>query len=208
MGKKVILASLIAVAAIFIAGYIITAVNKDKPFFQSDDSSKSSRSASNNKNKSLINPDGNVISTRINTPEGYKRVQSDNFGNFIRNLQVLPDKSKVMLYNGKPKDNQKNHIAVLSLDVGNKDLQQCADSAIRVRCEYLYKSGQGDSIVFHLTNGQEFPYSKYRDGYRLRVDGNATSLEKTAQPDNSYEAYRRYCDVLFTYAGSLSLKRK
>ncbi|MGH7599664.1 MAG: DUF4846 domain-containing protein [bacterium] len=42
------------------------------------------------------------------------------------------------MYNGAPKPNQAAQYRVLAIDVGNKDLQQCADAVIRLRAEYLF----------------------------------------------------------------------
>ena len=172
----------------------------------------SNSSSQNDKNQvekfSYINKNGNTIAQRINVPEGYKRTTGDEYAEFLRNQELLPDGSPVLLYNNSKKSKQNVHIAVLSIDVGKKNLQQCADSVLRLRSEYLFKSKQYDKIIFHLTNGQEFPYIKYRDGYRLKVEGNKTSLIKTAQPDSSYGAFRQYLDVLFTYAGTLSLSNE
>ena len=156
-------------------------------------------------NISYINPQGMTIETRVLVPDGFSRTQADEYGVFIRNLPLLPDNSPILMYNGSKKGNQNIHIAVVDIDVGNRDLQQCADSALRIRCEYLFSTGQYDKINYHLTNGDEFPYVKYRDGYRLNVEGNKTSLVKTSDYSNSYETFRKYLDVLYCYAGTLSI---
>jgi hypothetical protein len=39
----------------------------------------------------------------------------------------------VLLYNGAPKFRQDVHAAVIDIDVGTRDLQQCADATMRLR---------------------------------------------------------------------------
>lgn len=156
----------------------------------------------------VINPQGMSITTRINTPEGFERTQGNEYEQYIRNLELMPDGSVVLLYDGSEKWNQNAHVAVLAIDVGNRDRQQCADAALRLRCEFLFSTGQYDIINYHLTNGDEFAYSKYRQGYRLKVDGNKATLEKTASRDDSYEGFRKYLDMLFAYAGTISVEKE
>ena len=152
-----------------------------------------------------INPEGETIKTRFRPPEGYERKPADGYGEFLRNQKLLPDGSPILLFNGEEAAIQAWHAAVLELSVGERDLQQCADAALRLRCEYLYSIGEYDKINYHLTNGDEFPYSKWRDGYRLEVDGNTTRMVKKAEPDESYEVFYDYMQVLFNYASTRSL---
>jgi hypothetical protein len=113
-------------------------------------------------------------------------------------------RSRAAVY-GEQSERQDKHAAVLAIDVGSRDLQQCADAALRLRCEYKFSVGDYEGIDYHLTNGFEFPYAKYREGYRLEVEGNKTRLVKAAQPDDSYETFRKYLNVLFNYASTRSL---
>lgn len=153
----------------------------------------------------VIDPEGDTIETRFRPPEGYERKPADGYGEFLRSQKLLPDGSPILLYNGKEAIIQAWHAAVLELSVGDRDLQQCADAALRLRCEYLYSIGEYDKINYHLTNGDEFPYGKWREGYRLEVNGNTTRMVKTAEPDESYEAFYDYMQVLFNYASTRSL---
>lgn len=157
-----------------------------------------------------VNPEGDTVETRILVPNGFvrKEARSDSFAAFLRKEKLEPDGSPVLLYDGTPKGNQNVHVAVFSIDVGTKDRQQCADAALRLRAEFLFAQEQYDKISFHLTNGFLFPYAKYRDGYRLKVDGNDTSLVKSAQKDTSYAVFRKYCDLLFAYAGTISVSKE
>ena len=155
----------------------------------------------------FIEPAGNTLETRILTPEGYvrKTVEEGSLLEFLRNYSVKEDASPVLLYDGSKKRNQDAHIAVLDLPIENADLQQCADSVMRVYAEYFLASGQPERISFHFTNGFEAPYMKWVEGYRIKVDGNDVSWVKSAEYDDSYENFVKYMRVVFTYAGTLSM---
>lgn len=157
-----------------------------------------------------VNSDGDTLETRVPVPEGYARIDcaARSFGAFLRSQPMEPDGSPVRLFDGSEKANQRVHVAVFSIDVGERDRQQCADAALRLRAEYWYANGEFDKISYHLTNGFLFPYNKYAAGYRLKVDGNETWLEKEADADTSYAAFRRYLDLLFAYAGTISVSEE
>ncbi|ROR22320.1 uncharacterized protein DUF4846 [Mobilisporobacter senegalensis] len=157
-----------------------------------------------------ILPEGNNLATRIIPPKDYVRTEEDNnsFMAFMRKLPLKRDGSPVLLYNGDEKNNQDVHIAVFDIDIGEKDLQQCADSIIRIYAEYYWSNEEYDKIAFHLTNNFLMEYIKWRDGNRLKVNGNQTSWVKTAAYDDSYETFRKFLDTVFIYAGTLSLDRE
>ena len=157
-----------------------------------------------------INSEGNTISTRFNLPYGYERVPGDenSFGSYFGNLPLKAHGSKVMLYNGDPKFNQAAHVAVLDMDVGKYNLQQCADAIMRLRAEYLYQNKQYDRIHFNFTNGFRVDYSKWIEGNRIVVKGNKSNWVKSAEPSNTYSDFRDYLKIIFTYAGSLSLSKE
>src|SRR3954466_9542637 len=79
----------------------------------------------------------------IRTPQGFTRVpqEAGSFGNWLRHLP-LKASPVVHLYDGTLKGNQGAQYAVIDMDVGNEDLQQCADSVIRLRAEYLHATRQ------------------------------------------------------------------
>jgi len=81
----------------------------------------------------------NALINRIDAPVGYKRTPTDDnsFEHWLRFLPLKPGQPKVKLYNGSLKSNQSAQYAVIDIDVGNKDLQQCADATMRLRAEYL-----------------------------------------------------------------------
>lgn len=157
-----------------------------------------------------INKDKNTIRERFSTPEGYTWIeeQQGSFGYFIENFKLKPYGSQILKYDGTPVATQDLHEAVYDIDTGNKDLQQCADAAIRLRAEYLYKAKKFDEIKFHFTSGDLASWNDYKNGIRAFVNGNSVSFRKTADFDDSYSSFRKYLDLIFNYAGTISLNKE
>lgn len=156
---------------------------------------------------SLIDASGMTLESRIHTPDDYTRTKEadGSLAEFLRNYAMEPDQSPVLLYDGSKKRNQKAHAAVFDLPLEQEDLQQCADSVIRIYAEYFWSTKQYDRIAFHFTNGFDAPYTKWADGYRIRVNGNNVSWIKSAQPDTSYDSLKDYLRIVFSYAGTASM---
>lgn len=156
----------------------------------------------------LIDPEGMTLQTRILTPQGYSRVPAEegSLTEFLREYALKEDGSPVLLYDGSKKGNQSAHQAVLALPIEAADLQQCADSVMRIYAEYFYQAGQPEKIAFHFTNGFLAEYVRWRDGERIKVDGNQVWWVQGAGPDDSYEAFVKYLRMVFCYAGTLSMK--
>lgn len=159
-------------------------------------------------NSKLINPKGKTIEERFPAPEGYKRknYSSGSFEYYLKTLPLKPAGDKVHTYDGSIKQPDNVYEAVINIDVGNKDLQQCADAVMRLRAEYLFKAERFDEIHFNFTNGNKAEWEKYAQGYRFQAKANA--WVKTAKEDNSYKSFREYLDLVFTYAGSMSLSKE
>ena len=171
-----------------------------------------------------------TVATRIVPPTGYVReaCSDHSFTGYLRNLPLMPKGSKVMLYNGKEKANQSAAYAVIDMEIGNRDLQQCADAVMRLRAEYLYGRKAYDRIHFNFTNGFRADYTKWAEGYRISVKGNQVSWYKKWAEGNrikvsgnqvqwyaagkgvdySYKTFRNYLDMVFMYAGTASLSRE
>jgi hypothetical protein len=94
------------------------------------------------------------------------------------------------------------------MDVGDRDLQQCADAVIRLRAEYLYATHQYDKIHFNFTNGFKADYSKWMQGNRIQVQGNDVNWVRQTGYANDYATFRKYLDMVFAYAGTLSLSKE
>ncbi|RPD96451.1 hypothetical protein EGM88_08770 [Aureibaculum marinum] len=157
-----------------------------------------------------INPDGHTLKTRFNPPNGYKRdsLQKDSFGYFLQNYPLKKHGKQVRLYNGNLKNRQDVHAAIFDINVGKRNLQQCADAAIRLRADYLYQQKKYDSIHFNFTNGFNAKYNKWRSGQRISVKGNTVSWYSGAEQSNSRATFDKYLTMVFSYAGTLSLEKE
>jgi hypothetical protein len=146
----------------------------------------------------------------IALPEGYTRVstQPKTFGHWLRQLPLSPAGTPVLLHNGQKKPNQNVHHAVIDLDTGRPDLQQCADAVMRLRAEYLWSQQNFDGICFRFTNGDPAAWTAWRQGIRPRVNKRKVSWEKRANPDPSYKNFKRYLQNVFMYAGTASLEKE
>ena len=157
----------------------------------------------------LINENGETVQARIIVPEGFERtpVPQGSFGEYLRNLPLKAHGSKVKYYNGRTKP-RNVYEAVLDMDIGNRNLQQCADAAIRLRAEYLYETEQYDKIHFNFTNGFRADYATWMEGNRIQVQGNEVNWIKQAGYSKDYASFRKYLDMVFAYAGTLSLSKE
>ncbi len=145
----------------------------------------------------------------IPLPKGFFREDiGGEMGSFCRNLLLKPLDSPVRLFNGELKGNQKAHYAILDVDVGIRDLQQCADAVMRIRAEYLYEMERFDEIAFNFTSGDVCAWQKWKQGWRPVIKGSKVTWNKSQPQDNSYQNFRKYLNMVFTYAGSASLSKE
>ena len=108
----------------------------------------------------------------------------------------MPKGSKVMLYNGKEKSNQSAAYAVIDMEIGNRDLQQCADAVMRLRAEFLWKHKRYGEIKFNFTNGFLAGYKKWAEGNRIKVSGNQVQWYAAGKGvDYSYKTFRKLSSI-------------
>ncbi|MCI8308214.1 MAG: DUF4846 domain-containing protein, partial [Lachnospiraceae bacterium] len=158
----------------------------------------------------IIRPEGSTLETRIAVPEGYSRskVKEGSLGSFLRSYPMKKDGKPVLLYDGSKKGNQSAHAAVFKLPIEPEDLQQCADSVMRVYAEYFWKTGQIDRIKFHFVDGFLADYARWRDGGRIQVGNNGSGWVQSASYDDSYSNFKKYMRIVFAYAGTLSMEKE
>lgn len=135
-------------------------------------------------------------------PEGARRVAADDFGASLRELPLRPEGTPVRLYDGRV--SWLDAARVVDLPMVPGDLQQCADSALRLRA--TWERERGGDPAFHYTSGDVSRWSSWAKGTRPRVRGRDVSfVAGAARPDASDAAFEAYLADLFTYAGTRSL---
>lgn len=158
----------------------------------------------------LIDATGKTIETRFTPPKGYYRKAEEkrSFGHYLRDIPLKPHGSPVLYYNGEEKANHDIYSGVVAMDIGKKDLQQCADAVMRLRAEYLYKTGQAKKIHFNFTSGYTAHFNVWMQGHKIAVKGNQVHLEHSKEANHTYESFRQYMELVFSYAGTLSLSKE
>lgn len=173
------------------------------------DRDEDKRKGGDKENDEILNPEGTTIAERFLPPPGFERIQVDenSFGAYLRNLPLKPDGTKVKYYNGKTKPHDV-HEAVIDIDVGNRDLQQCADAVMRLRAEYLYGRKMYDKISFNFVCEFKADYATWMQGNRIVVKRNDAYWVKRTGYSDDYESFKQYLDMVFAYAGTESLEKE
>ena len=166
-----------------------------------------------NKSENLIgNKESCSIEKRYLCPKNFKRVEveKNSFSKFLRNSKLLQYGKKVKLHNGREKNSDNIYDSVFDVEIGSKDLHQCADAIMLLRAEYLYAEKDYKNLNFHFVNGFKAEFSKWIEGYRISVDNNSNTAKYIKkEPYNSdYPTFRKYMIVVMAYASTLSLEKE
>jgi len=151
-----------------------------------------------------------ALTARIAPPTGYERVACDDgsFCTWLRDLPLKPAGTPVRYHNGDIKHHAQ-HYAVIDVDTGKRDLQQCADAVMRLKAEYHYARNEYSKIHFNYTSGHKVSFDDWRQGRKPVVSGNKVSFTKAhGGEDNSYGNFKKYMTSIFTYAGTYSLSKE
>lgn len=158
----------------------------------------------------ILNKEAMTIIDRYLTPIGFERieVEENSFGEFLRNQELKPYGEKVLYFDGREKNKSNVYDSVFQVDIGNRDLHQCADAIMLLRAEYLYSIEEYDDIKFNFVSGFKAEYKKWMEGNRINVDGNNVNYYRATEYSNTYESFRKYMDMVFAYSGTLSLNQE
>jgi len=157
----------------------------------------------------IIKEYGTTIMERFLPPEGSERtaVAEGSFAEYLRNLELKPYGEKVLYYDGREKSDYA-YISVIDQDITERDLQQCADAIMRLKGEYHYAKGEYDKISFNFVSGFKCDFKTWSSGRKVVLNGNNAAWAAGPNNDTSYESFRRYMDVVHSYASTISLKKQ
>lgn len=146
------------------------------------------------------------LSARFDPPAGFTRepVDAGGFAAWLRGLPVRTDRVDVRAYDGRRL--WRPSAAIIALDVGTRDLQQCADTAIRLHAEYLWHRGEAHKAAYHFTSGDRSSWRDWRRGERFKVQGSKVTRVRGAGRANTHRNYRTWLTHTFRYAGTASLR--
>lgn len=142
-------------------------------------------------------------------PKGYTRVavEPGSFSAWLRGLPLRAQGTPVRHFRGGEvlAGDDVRLAAVAELDVGTANLQQCADSVIRLHAEWLWSGNQRERIAYRFTSGDLASWPRYAAGERAKVAGSKVAWVRSAKADSSRATFRTYLDLVFNYAGTMSL---
>ena len=142
---------------------------------------------------------------RFPTPVGLTRVAVDagGFAAWLRDVPVRADRRTVLDYRGRTVPAAA--AAVVALDLGDGDLQQCADTIIRLHAEFMWATGRSADAAYHFTSGHQSSWPAWLAGERFHIQG--ARVERLAGPARreDHATFRAWLQHLFRYSGTLSM---
>jgi len=147
------------------------------------------------------------IADSLPVPDGFLRVAAEpgSFGDWLRHLPLKPKDSGVTLHDGRPVAEHGTVAAVIDIDVGRSDLQQCADAVMRLRAEYLFSRRLTGLIGFELYSGERYRFEAYAEGQTPVPSGERISWQNGPPQDTSHASLRRWLDIVYGFASTRSL---
>lgn len=152
-----------------------------------------------------------TLEDRFAPEPGFERVklEKESFGAFLRRLPLTAPNTPVLSHRGDEirSEDHPNVAAVVAIDIGTKDLQQCADAVIRMHAEWRYARGARDHS-YRSASGTKLSFAQFAAGDRLRVEGNSLSFVRSAKAQEpTHGLLRMWLDDVFGWANTGALAR-
>jgi hypothetical protein len=152
------------------------------------------------------------LEDRFPAPAGHSRValEPGTFGSWLRKLPLAAPGTLVRSHLGAAlyEPDHPNIAAVVAIDPGTADLQQCADSVMRLYSEWLWSTGKRE-MTWRAAAGT-MPYDRWVQGDRPVAKGPALIWEpgSKGRPRDDHASFRKYLDAVFMFANTGSLAQQ
>jgi hypothetical protein len=156
------------------------------------------------------------LDLRFPPPAGFVRVPitAGTFAAFLRPLPLLGPGAPVVDHRGKtlyasPGEGgpHENIAAVVDIDVGARDLQQCADAVVRMHAEWRYARGDRD-LTYLAASGTPLSYRRWLAGERAVLAGGKLAVVPRARAQrDEHRVFRAWLDEVFAWTNTAALER-
>ena len=145
---------------------------------------------------------GDTVGAAFPPPDGALQVDGGAFGEWLQSLPIRAVDAQVRTHDGRVVT--AHRARVVDMPVVDGDLQQCADSIIRVRSEWLRETGA--EISWRATSGDPLPWSRYQAGERPYVVDDRIQWRASGDAGDDDALWDGYLQSVFTWAGTASME--
>lgn len=123
--------------------------------------------------------------------------------------RALKKSKTVYIHNGKLKADQNVQHSVLDIEIGKKNLVQCADAVIKLRSDFLFEKHRYNELNYESTSGDSISFQSWLKGIRWKEQARRLVPYQVTKPviDTSNE-YNHFMEIVFLYCGTYSLSKQ
>ena len=153
-----------------------------------------------------------TLAARVPPLSGFRQrpIQPGTFEAFLLGLPLAAKDTPVRSFRGDVivEADDPRIAAVATLDVGTRDLQQCADAVLRLHAEYKFSRHDAAALSYRAASRFEMPFSRWAGGERLVARGNdLTWVPGRGVTGAAHANLRSWLDTVFAYANTVSIQR-
>lgn len=153
-----------------------------------------------------------TLHERMVPPPGFHLIvpPPGSFGAFLLGLPLAAKDTPVRSFRGDVivEATDPRIAGVTTVDVGTRDLQQCADAVLRMHAEYKFLAKDDAALSYRAASKFPMPFSRWQQGDRIVPKGN--DLDWTTgrgSTGRTHANLRSWLDTVFNYANTVSIAR-